>query len=121
MYHLLYIMKNIFLLNYSFKVISLISLCTSSDRISILIFSSPSSISGLPHLRLSGCSDTQQFLYQHSPIRVPLTDHFSLYVNSPTKDFITHSVKHLLKPVMFCNVFSLSLFPSDLSVIDFNI
>ena len=40
-------MKNIVLLNYSFKVISLISLCTFSDRISILIFSSPLSISGL--------------------------------------------------------------------------
>ena len=110
MYHLLCIMKNIVLLNYSFKVISLISLCTFSDRISILIFSFPSSIFGLPHLRLSGCSETQQSLYHHSPISAPLTDHFSFCVNSPTNDFITRSVEYLLKPTMYCNVFSSSIF-----------
>ena len=106
---LLCITKNIVLLNYSFKVISLIILCTSSDRISILIFSSPPSTSGLPHLRLSVCSDTQQSLYQHSPIRVPLTDHFSFYVNSPTNDFITRSVEYLLNPATYCNVFLSSI------------
>ena len=75
-------------------------LCTFSDHISILIFSSPPSTSGFPHLRLSRCSDTQQSFYQHSPISAPFTDHFSSCVNSPTNDFITRSVEYLLKPAI---------------------
>ena len=85
--------------------IAFIFLCTSSDSINALIFSLPSSTSGYPHLRLSICSDTQQSLYQHSPISCPLTDHFSFCINSPTNVFITRSVEYLLNPNKYCIVF----------------
>ena len=73
------------------------------------LMSLPSSVSGLPQRRLFGCSDIQQFLYQHSPMSAPLTDHFSFCVNSPTSDFITRSVEYLLKPARYCSVFSSSI------------